>query len=383
MKKFYVFVAILLAMMFVLTWCQSKLSQNNTETKIVKIWVVAPMSWPCANYWEDAVQVYQYFVDKFNASHENLDIELVIEDWKCEWGAATSAAQKLISIDWVRLMLWWLTSSEAISAWKIAQSNKVLSLVPWATEAAIGEIGDYVYRFCDEKTMMEQAARYLESQDAKNILILLENESSAVTESDALQATFNWNSDVIKYQSNEHDFSLIAKQAKEKIESNDIDYLVLISLTNEVKINLFQALDQEWIVEEMHWKILWNELWNSKDINDAFWDKLNWLKIIQLADSWDMWSKASKFVDEYLENHTISTDPYLTILEWEWISLLLDIIEKEWDNADAAKKYINELNEDNQRDGLFGNYHFGSANQAIWMKYLIYEIQDWEIVPIF
>ena len=382
-KPFVFFIAMLLTMTSILAWCQTNVSQNNTETKTVRIWIVAPMSWPGANYWEDAVQVYQYFVDKFNASQNDLQVELVIEDWKCEWASATSAAQKLISVDGVKIMLWWICSSEAIPAWKLAQSNKVLSLVPWATMSEIWEIWDYVYRFCDEKTMMEQAARYLESENANNILILLENESSSVTMSNALQSSFNGESDVIKFHSSEQDFSVIAKQTKEKIERNNIDYLVFIAETNEVKINLFQALDKEWIIEQMNWKILWNELRNSADIIDAFGDKLNGFKIIQLASAWDMWSKAMVFVNEYLENHTISTDPYLTILEWEWILLLLDAIDKNWVDADSVKKYINDLSENNLRDWLFGQYYFGPTNQAIWMKYLIYEIQNWVSSPIF
>ena len=382
-KPFVFFIAMLLTMTSILAWCQTNVSQNNTETKTVRIWIVAPMSWPGANYWEDAVQVYQYFVDKFNASQNDLQVELVIEDWKCEWASATSAAQKLISVDGVKIMLWWICSSEAIPAWKLAQSNKVLSLVPWATMSEIWEIWDYVYRFWDEKTMMEQAARYLESENANNILILLENESSSVTMSNALQSSFNGESDVIKFHSSEQDFSVIAKQTKEKIERNNIDYLVFIAETNEVKINLFQALDKEWIIEQMNWKILWNELRNSADIIDAFGDKLNGFKIIQLASAWDMWSKAMVFVNEYLENHTISTDPYLTILEWEWILLLLDAIDKNWVDADSVKKYINDLSENNLRDWLFGQYYFGPTNQAIWMKYLIYEIQNWVSSPIF
>jgi ABC-type branched-subunit amino acid transport system substrate-binding protein len=44
-------------------------------------------------------------IEKYNSSHTDSQIELIVEDGKCNGADATSAAQKLITVDKVPVML--------------------------------------------------------------------------------------------------------------------------------------------------------------------------------------------------------------------------------------------------------------------------------------
>ena len=86
-----------------LTGCASKTSSTQVQT--VKVGVIAPLSGPPANYGEDAVHAYSFITDKWNKEHPELQIQLVIEDGKCDGKDAASAAQKLISVDNVQVIV--------------------------------------------------------------------------------------------------------------------------------------------------------------------------------------------------------------------------------------------------------------------------------------
>jgi ABC-type branched-subunit amino acid transport system substrate-binding protein len=76
------------------------------------------------------LNAYTYEVEKFNATHTGIQIQLVVEDGKCEGKDATSAAQKLITVDKVQAIVAGYCSAEAIAAGKIAQDNGVFFISP-------------------------------------------------------------------------------------------------------------------------------------------------------------------------------------------------------------------------------------------------------------
>ena len=105
MKKKLSLVIVIWLLLITLAGCTQ--TSTLTETKTIKIWVIAPISWPAADYGMDGVNTYRYLTDKFNAEHKDVQINLIIEDGKCDGKDAASAAQKLITIDRVQAILWW------------------------------------------------------------------------------------------------------------------------------------------------------------------------------------------------------------------------------------------------------------------------------------
>jgi branched-chain amino acid transport system substrate-binding protein len=88
-------------------------------------------------------------MNEFNASSKDVKMELVIEDGKCNGADATSAAQKLITVDRVPVMIGGVCSSEALAVSKIAQENKIVNIVAASQSPNISQVGNYIFRYAN------------------------------------------------------------------------------------------------------------------------------------------------------------------------------------------------------------------------------------------
>ena len=360
---------------FMITGCTN---QEKQDIETIKIGIIEPLSGPNANFGEDAIHVYQYLTEEFNNTHTDKQIKLIIEDGKCEWWAAASAAQKLISMDDVKLIVASFCSPEVITAWQIAQNNWVMLLSAVASSPELENIWEYVVRYYNDAKTTKKLVEYLNQNNAKKIFILAENDSYGQGRVSWIENQFGWDIEKIVFPTSEQNFDLIAKQIKDKID--DIDYFVFVSTSDPVTINAFEALYNEWVIENLQWKLIGSEMMTTNTVIDTLDEKLNGVKIVQLMNFSSMWSKAAEFVNKIQEKYTVTSDPYLTVLEWETFLTALDAITNKWNNSELIKNYIYSFNANNLRDGLFWWYYFSSEREAVGLEYLIYEIQNWELI---
>lgn len=97
------------------------------ETGPIKIGVILPLSGDAAVYGEIARNVYQLAIEEINTAGgiEGRMMELVIEDAKCNGKDASLAAQKLVNIDKVQVIIGGFCSSESLAALPIVETAKV------------------------------------------------------------------------------------------------------------------------------------------------------------------------------------------------------------------------------------------------------------------
>jgi len=72
-------------------------------------------------------------------------MEVIYEDGKCVGKDATTAAQKLISIDKVKIILT-ICGDESVAVAPIAEKNRVLMMAMWATHPGLTGAGEYIFR---------------------------------------------------------------------------------------------------------------------------------------------------------------------------------------------------------------------------------------------
>ena len=187
---------------------------NQKWPQTFKIGVITPLSGPAANYGEDSINAYKYVVDKFNAENSGkIQIELVIEDGKCDGKTASSATQKLINIDNVQVIVGWLCSVETIPAWKIAQANNVSMIAPVSSAAEISGIWEYVFRDRNDANETKKLSDYLNKSNIESLLILTENTDYWIGYSQWIRDNFKWTIVEEKFQSDEKDLDILAKKA--------------------------------------------------------------------------------------------------------------------------------------------------------------------------
>jgi hypothetical protein len=64
------------------------------------------------------------------------------------------------------------------------------------------------------------------------------------------------------------------------------------------------------------------------------------------------------------------------------MDLTLEAIERVGNNAEAIKNYITALSAQQPKSGYFGDYYFDDTRTAVGLGFLVYEIQDGQLVAL-
>lgn len=121
---------------------------NKSETGPIRIGVMVPLTGDAAVYGEGGRNTYQLAVDEINSTGgiNGRNIELIVEDSKCTATAAANAAQKLINVDRVQVVLGGFCSSESLAAVPIAAAAKVTLFSPGSSNPSLTGISPYFFR---------------------------------------------------------------------------------------------------------------------------------------------------------------------------------------------------------------------------------------------
>lgn len=114
----------------------------------IKIGVIMPLSGDAAAYGEPVNNGVKLAAQELNAADGigGRQIELIIEDGKCNGKDAATAAQKLVSVDKVKYIIGGVCSSEVLGYAPITNTAGVLTISPGATNPKVSEAGDFVFR---------------------------------------------------------------------------------------------------------------------------------------------------------------------------------------------------------------------------------------------
>jgi branched-chain amino acid transport system substrate-binding protein len=121
-----------------------------SKTTSYRIGVMSPFSGNGAVYGEALRQGVELALDKIKSENPYLynQLELIYEDDKLESTTGINAAQKLIEVDRVKLILGPFTSNVTLAVAPIAEKNRVILISPTATNYKIKDAGEYIFRIC-------------------------------------------------------------------------------------------------------------------------------------------------------------------------------------------------------------------------------------------
>ena len=133
-----VLISIIFFLIFI-TSCQ------KSQKGIVKVGVILPLTGPVAEPGTKVLNGIRLAIDRYNQISGN-KIKLIIEDSRSDPKSGVSAAQKLIHVDDVKIILGDLMSSVAMAIAPLAQKNKVILFAPGASNPKFPDIGNYIFR---------------------------------------------------------------------------------------------------------------------------------------------------------------------------------------------------------------------------------------------
>lgn len=133
-------------------------SKKPEMTGPIKIGFIAPLSGDAAAYGEPLKKGVEIAVLEINANGgvDGRPFEIIYEDGKCNNKDASSAAQKLISIDKVKVIIGMVCSGEVLSAAPIAEAAKVV-LIGQGSSPDVTNAGDYTFRTFPSDTIVGTA----------------------------------------------------------------------------------------------------------------------------------------------------------------------------------------------------------------------------------
>lgn len=163
----------LLAVTAVLAACTGS---GSTET--IKIGFIAPLTGEVAALGADLLNGATLAVDEINASGgiRGKKIQLIAEDGRCNGTDGLSAAQKLMNIDKVFMIVGGSCSGETLAAAPLAESTKTVLLSPVSSSPDVTNAGAFVFRNYPSDALKTKAmAAYFAKEGYTTVAIISEN----------------------------------------------------------------------------------------------------------------------------------------------------------------------------------------------------------------
>ena len=154
-----------------------KAPSEPVSTEPIKIGFIGPLSGDAAIYGESMRDAVRLAVEEINNAGgiKGRPLIVIYEDGKCSGKHAASAAQKLINIDKVKIIIGGICSSETLGAAPIAEAAKVILFSPGSGSPDITNAGDYIFRnFPSDASAGRKMAELAIDRNLKNIALLVE-----------------------------------------------------------------------------------------------------------------------------------------------------------------------------------------------------------------
>ena len=116
---------------------------SNSRINQHKIGVIAPMSGPAAAFGTELVSILQYEASKL--ATDNLQIEFVIEDGKCNGVDATTAFYKLADVEQVDAIIGGVCSPESLAIGPLTEQYKLLAVSATSGSEQIEGLSSHLY----------------------------------------------------------------------------------------------------------------------------------------------------------------------------------------------------------------------------------------------
>lgn len=243
LKKKGLLSLMLVGVLFLTGCANSQIEEGKEEGVIesdtIKIGYIGPLTGNAASYGQDVKNGIELYF-KQNPTIEGKAVEVIYEDGACNGQSAANAAQKLINVDGVQVILGGQCSGETLAAAPIAEQNKVLLLSALSSSPEVTTAGDYVFRNypSDAKVSETLVADILEN-DYQAIAVLAEQTDYAQAFSKAIAAQLKERGEEDRlvlqesYAVDNTDFRTLLT----KVEEKEAD--VLVSLAQSPAINGF------------------------------------------------------------------------------------------------------------------------------------------------
>lgn len=247
--------AIVVAAVITIGYSTPKSPSEQTSTVsagTIKIGFIAPLTGDGAVYGEPGRNITALAVEEINKAGgiNGRQIEMIYEDGKCNGKDAANAAQKLVNVDEVKIIIGGFCSSESLASLPIAEKNKVVLFSPGSSSPDL--TGRSLYFFRDYPSDAAQGRILAEAvynkKGWKNVVVMQEQTDYAL----GVYKTFSANFEKLGG----------SKVVKEEFPSNATDFRSMLVKLKALKPDALFIATQTPAVGERIMKQLKDLKWN-------------------------------------------------------------------------------------------------------------------------
>lgn len=216
------------------------------ETGPIKIGVSTILSGDIAAMGENIVNTAQLAADEINAKGgiNGRQIQLVVEDAKCDSKTGLSAVSKLVNVDKVKYIIGGMCSNGTIAAAPVANQNKIVLMTPVTGGRNVDEAGEYIFRTANSDLLAgRNIAEAMAKKGYKKVGVVAETTEYTIDIKKSFEEKANELGMTVaiaeEFQLGMTDFRMIATKVKNK----NLDAILVASQTGISGGNLIKQMN--------------------------------------------------------------------------------------------------------------------------------------------
>lgn len=304
-------------------------------------------------------------------------LQVIFEDGKCNGKEAATAAQKLISIDNVKIILGGACSSETLGVAPITEENKVILFSAFSTSPDITYAGDYVFRTVIPDTHPDLIGPLLPYiAENKRIAIITENSDYAIGIRKGIKEYLpSYNVNIVAdelYSSEEKDFRTYLT----KIKSVNPDALFINVATSGNTPGLIVKQTAELGLDV---KLYGNFLLFTPESIELVGDLLEGARVFDapLLDKSN--PKADAFMKEYNSRYEEPFSFWDAGARYDTVYITKNALEECGEDTDCIRDYLYDMD---WYLGTIGKYKFDENGDVLGIKGAVKELVNGEAVLV-
>ncbi len=316
---------------------------KSSEIEPIRIGWISDLSGPVAKY--GAYEAGMLAVEEVNKNGgiNGRPLRLIVEDGKCNSIAAVNAANKLINIDKVKIIIGGHCTPESVAIAPIVEKNKVLMLASITSTPVLTDMGDYVFRTSPVSTIQAELVAGVAYKDLRlrNMAIVYEITDYAKPIAEKFYDEFvKLGGEVSVYESytpGSVDFRTVLS----KIRQESADAIYLSAQNPDSALNFMKQV-KEMGLESL--QLLGNDVAGIQANIDLVPDVYEGF-LFALPEFSESNPKTKEFIEKYKKRYGVSNLPFgfWTAESYDGVMIIAEALKKYGEDISAIKNYLYNL----------------------------------------
>ncbi len=336
----------------------------------LKIGFIGPLTGAAANYGELSRNSIELAVKSI--ASQGKDIQVIYEDGGCNGKDAASAANKLVSIDRVNLIVGGMCSGEALAALPITDANKVILFASMASSPALSGAGKLFFRNSPSDAEGGRELASVVSKAHKDVAIVAEQTDYAQALRTVFEGAYKQQGGTIvsdqSFNTGMTDFRSLLLRVK-----NSGAQAILIDTQGDQTGGLIAKQARDLGIAAPFYGYI---IPGGANFIKAAGSAANGTVFVDLASVDDSNTRVQTFLREYEKAYGAPDHEYYMAASYDAINILVQAVSAVGMDTTRIASYLHALP---NYDGLIGTYHFDENGDPVGVGFSLYTIKNGKV----